>query len=362
MQWNLKAGAALITLSLAVSGCGLAGGRKDGPGFSKALPEAPMDQTADRQGGNLPSAPEAYDPVEAIQYDEVGYAVMMADAPEGGTASGEAFNPRSYGAAHASLPMPSYVELTRLDTGKTILVRINDRAAAGSGAMVSLTPSAAQALGLDQGSRIPVRVRKVSPSEQERSALRAGQKPGDRLETPEALLIALRKKLGSGPMVAAAPKPAVAQPRLMARPLPSVAAAKPAAGQVGPSARAGADYSGAAPVDVRPPAAPLPSAQVMRVPVEMASTDDRFIVEDASSPRAGRPAAPASRPGLYYVQVAAFAQPARASSLARQVGGSVERAGNIFRVRTGPYAEEDEARAALGAAAAKGYRDARITR
>jgi hypothetical protein len=47
--------------------------------------------------------------------------------------------------------------------------------------------------------------------------------------------------------------------------------------------------------------------------------------------------------------------------MARQAGAMVVRAGNVFRVRKGPYADDASARVALGQVAAKGYRGARIT-
>ena len=69
-----------------------------------------------------------------------------------------------------------------------------------------------------------------------------------------------------------------------------------------------------------------------------------------------------TRPGQYYIRVGSFSTEARAGVAARQVGGSVQVAGRYWRVRSGPYASETAAKAALGPVAAKGYRDARITR
>ena len=44
-----------------------------------------------------------------------------------GTDHGERFNQECISAAHRTLPLPSYVEVTALDTGRKILVRVNDR-------------------------------------------------------------------------------------------------------------------------------------------------------------------------------------------------------------------------------------------
>ncbi len=43
------------------------------------------------------------------------------------TANGEAFNPRGLSAAHKHLPLPTNVEVTNLENGRSIIVRVNDR-------------------------------------------------------------------------------------------------------------------------------------------------------------------------------------------------------------------------------------------
>jgi rare lipoprotein A len=43
------------------------------------------------------------------------------------TANGEIFDPRRYTAAHRTLPFGTVLRVTRLDTGKTVYVRVNDR-------------------------------------------------------------------------------------------------------------------------------------------------------------------------------------------------------------------------------------------
>src|SRR3546814_14826735 len=68
-----------------------------------------------------------YTPVDAPDYDEVGYASWYGGAHKGKpTANGERFRPEGISAAHKTLPLPSYVEVTSLETGRTILVRINE--------------------------------------------------------------------------------------------------------------------------------------------------------------------------------------------------------------------------------------------
>ena len=43
------------------------------------------------------------------------------------TANGEVFNPRGLSAAHRHLPLPTNVEVTNLEKGRSIIVRVNDR-------------------------------------------------------------------------------------------------------------------------------------------------------------------------------------------------------------------------------------------
>ena len=117
MRWNLKNGVALGTLSLALAGCGMADGRKDGPGFGRAPNGDAGLETVDAQSLPPMAAPEPYNPSDNVQYDEVGHAVVYGDDMQGGqTASGETFNAEAISVAHASLAMPSYVEITRLDS------------------------------------------------------------------------------------------------------------------------------------------------------------------------------------------------------------------------------------------------------
>lgn len=97
-------------------------------------------------------------------------------------------------AMHPSLPGGSFVEITALDTGRTIVAMVVGPYR-GRG-IVGLSPDAAQALGIAGGAA--VRVRSVTPGPQDQAALRRGEAAGTRLDAPPALLTALRKKLAGG--------------------------------------------------------------------------------------------------------------------------------------------------------------------
>ncbi len=114
----------------------------------------------------------AADPV----YDMLGLASWYGSESGRQTANGERFRPEGVTAAHTTLPLPSYVEVTALDTGRRILVRVNDRGPfTGRGRILDLSKGAAEALGARGRGVVPVRVRVVSPGERDRVRLRKGK-------------------------------------------------------------------------------------------------------------------------------------------------------------------------------------------
>ncbi len=349
MPWKTK----FVCFSMAAALTSNATSAQSGKDRIERLPPAPMERQivgGDRDPALSPTGNTV--PQDKVSYDEVGYASWYGPDRAGTTlASGEIFDAAAVSAAHASLPVSSYAEVTDLRSGRTILVRINDNTLPPKGQLVALSLGAARQLGVETEGIFPARVRRTNPPEFERNALLAGQTATERLATPPALLNALRKKLSAAPVALAAVKPT--PPKPMAKP-----AAKPL---VQPK-----------PVVAAPPPSSPP-------PVQVAPSDGRFIEEDvrphwdpalvkkastpAAKPATSRPLArPAVSTGSWYLQVAAFSSDARARSAAARIGGSVVRAGSIYRVRTGPYASEAAARAAVGAMAAKGYPGARPTR
>lgn len=252
------------------------------PAANTDLPTRPnIDAATDtpmRVGAPYSIGGNSYTPVDQIDYDEVGYASWYGAELEGRpTASGEPFRSGWVSAAHRILPLPSYVEVTRLDTGRTILVRINDRGPADPRRLIDLSTAAAQQLGIAEQGMAQVRVRRVNPSESERMTLRTGQNASLRLETPDSLLEILRER------AARLPRPAAYTP---------------------------------------PRAAPSPAS----------------------------PAAMPVGTGGFVVQIAAFSDRARAETLARRLGAQIIAAGNVFRVRYGPFTTEAEAQAAVARA------------
>jgi rare lipoprotein A len=64
------------------------------------------------------------------------------------TASGERFSARALTAAHRTLPFGSCVKVTSPRTGRSVVVRINDRGPFVKGRIIDLSPAAAASLGL----------------------------------------------------------------------------------------------------------------------------------------------------------------------------------------------------------------------
>lgn len=65
----------------------------------------------------------------------------------GRTASGERVSPGALTAAHRSLPFGTMVRVTNNRSGRSVVVRINDRGPFVRGRVIDLTPAAARALG-----------------------------------------------------------------------------------------------------------------------------------------------------------------------------------------------------------------------
>lgn len=338
MKSNHKA--LFLLLALPLAGCGSFDGVKDSGGGDRPVAAsdrpAPMAaaDTGIRDGTPKLGAPfmvegVTYTPADVVDFDEVGFASWYGSEFAGRpTANGEAFNPAGFTAAHKTLPLPSYVEVTSLDTGRTILVRVNDRGPMDNSRAIDLSQAAAQQLGIIDRPTA-VRVRRVGPPESERAQLRAGLSVPERLETPDSLLSVLRAKAAT-----------MTPPR------------------------------GAAAVAVPAPR-PVPPTASRRDDVDAPPSGDRFIVEGggtstartAPRPVPTEPAAQsAAAMGDYVVQVAAFGNKSRADAAARKVGGTVVQAGSVWRVRLGPFEDEKGAQAALSNAKAKGYSEARIMR
>jgi rare lipoprotein A len=74
------------------------------------------------------------------------------------TATGEAFDPNGLTAAHRTLPFGTRVRVTRVDTGESVIVRINDRGPFKPGRVIDLSRGAAENLNMTDKGLTPVKL------------------------------------------------------------------------------------------------------------------------------------------------------------------------------------------------------------
>lgn len=101
-----------------------------------------------------------YVPASDPSYDAVGRASWYGEGFHGKpTASGETYDQDALVAAHTTLPMPSYVLVTNLRNGRTVMLRVNNRGPYKPGRIIDVSRKAAQMLGFAGQGLTEVRVR-----------------------------------------------------------------------------------------------------------------------------------------------------------------------------------------------------------
>jgi rare lipoprotein A len=79
------------------------------------------------------------------------------------TSTGELYDMYGLSAAHPTLPLPSYVRVTNLATGKSVIVRVNDRGPFIDNRIIDLSYTAAHRLGVVGGGSALVEVETIIP-------------------------------------------------------------------------------------------------------------------------------------------------------------------------------------------------------
>jgi rare lipoprotein A len=293
---------ALVCAALAAcSGAGRRGGAyymDDGP---EANPPANLDAVPDAvprieplaRGPNNPYSVfgQRYVPDTSGQpYRAQGPASWYGKKYHGKpTSNGERYDMYGMTAAHPTLPIPSYVRVTRVATGKTVVLRINDRGPFLGGRVIDLSYVAAHKLGVLSPGSAEVIVERIMPEQ-----------------------IANGTALASNASPARPIASATATPTLLPPSLP-------------PVAQATQSNASAAPAVATIPLAAAPASS----------------------------ATPAAA-GSVYLQLGAFSDPARAQAIAARAAAQVPNqagvsvnvelgAGNLHRVRVGPFASTEAA-------------------
>ncbi|MBT4890636.1 MAG: septal ring lytic transglycosylase RlpA family protein [Rhodospirillales bacterium] len=117
-----------------------------------------------------------YYPEVNYDYDETGIASWYGPNFDGKkTANGEIYNMNDLTAAHKTLPLPSWVEVTNLDNGRKIKLRLNDRGPYAKGRIIDISRRGAQLLGFQDQGTAKVRVKILAQESRELAARMRGQ-------------------------------------------------------------------------------------------------------------------------------------------------------------------------------------------
>lgn len=148
--------------------------KDDGPGDKvpenlASIPDAqPRAETLSR-AANQPYERfgKRYVPLAKVQpFRERGLASWYGKRFHGNpTSSGERYDMYAMTAAHKTLPIPSYARVTRIATGRSVIVRINDRGPFHDGRVIDLSYAAAYRLGIIGAGSGEVEVEAIVPGE-----------------------------------------------------------------------------------------------------------------------------------------------------------------------------------------------------
>ncbi|RVD31404.1 septal ring lytic transglycosylase RlpA family protein, partial [Mesorhizobium sp. M4B.F.Ca.ET.017.02.2.1] len=129
-----------------------------------------------------------YYPKEDKRYRKVGLASWYGDAFHGRlTANGEVYDTAQLTAAHPTMPLPSYARVTNLETGSSVIVRVNDRGPYHEGRIIDVSQRAAQMLDYDKVGTAKVKVEYVGRAPldgNDDQYLMASYHPGNRRPDP----------------------------------------------------------------------------------------------------------------------------------------------------------------------------------
>src|ERR1043165_9099478 len=140
-----------------------------------------------------------YTPEENSRYRAEGLASWYGDDFHGRlTANGEIYDMQAISAAHPTMPMPSYARVTNLATGKSLIVRVNDRGPYHANREIDVSSKAADLLGFKSRGVARVRVEYVGPAPIEGTddrILMATLRQGTPAPAPPSVMIASNRFL-----------------------------------------------------------------------------------------------------------------------------------------------------------------------
>lgn len=164
-------GALALTILLATVSLTACSGRNsfwnDGPKYGPRV--ISLGQSVPKGGGEYKlgkpyhdAAGHRYVPMEEPFYDRTGIASWYGEDFHGRrTANGEIYDMEALTAAHPTLPIPSYARVTSLKSGRTMVVRVNDRGPYANGRLIDLSWAVASLLQIESAGTGPVRVQYI---------------------------------------------------------------------------------------------------------------------------------------------------------------------------------------------------------
>ncbi|MBL4690684.1 MAG: septal ring lytic transglycosylase RlpA family protein [Rhodospirillales bacterium] len=174
-----------------------------------------------------------YYPAEDFEHDETGIASWYGAQFHGRrTANGEIYDMNALTAAHRTLPMPSYVRVTNMENGRSLILKVNDRGPFARNRVIDISRRGAQLLGFQKAGTARVRVQIMADKSRALAARIKGRTQlaqigtpitVDRLPKPDVKTESLalppggQAAAGQGqPQTQAPPSPAAAVPRRVA--------------------------------------------------------------------------------------------------------------------------------------------------
>ena len=275
-----------------------------------------------------------YYPEENYEYDETGIASWYGAAFHGKlTANGEVYDMNALTAAHRTLPMPSFVRVTNLDNGRSLVLKVNDRGPFARGRIIDISRRGAQLLGFqDQGtSRVRVQIladqsRAVAARLQNRDDLARVGSPITVDKLPKASVSAESLPAPSGASVSSA--------QVTALPVPQQRATDPIASPVGT----------------------IPNTTAPSETVALTANPEAAVKQEPVKPTS------------IFIQAGAFGLYDNANKVRARLSplGSVfldqvmVNGKDLYRVRIGPMADVQQADTVLSQVVGTGYPEARI--
>jgi len=117
-----------------------------------------------------------YYPREDYGYDQSGIASWYGTKFHGRkTANGEIYDMNALTAAHKTLPMPSFVRVTNLENGRSLVLRVNDRGPFARSRIIDISRRGSQLLGFQRQGTARVRVQILADKSRALKARLKGQ-------------------------------------------------------------------------------------------------------------------------------------------------------------------------------------------